>query len=271
MSQKLRPGSDVSNNTWSPTPLYQQLNESQPDDNTYVTSSGADAGDTFKVGLQLANVPGESDLVLPSNGTWTVRVRVSMTGGSGSGSGSGPVGVAIRLFQVTGVGEKTIAERFLTPSAVFSEVSVVLTQAEIDLIEFDEDGRARDLRVQVTTLPPIVVSCCPVPLPAVLYATFSNGTGDCACIGTVTVTIFATPSEWAGHVDNSSCGLLGYGVRLICETGGWTIDCPASYYGVSGTGLSATSCRPFLLSLHGATPTWCSGTVDLDITETAPP
>lgn len=119
--------------------------------------------------------------------------------------------------------------------------------------------------------------CCPnVNIPVVLYLTFSNGTGNCACFNGVTVPLtFAGTGTWACSTD--CIGLTVCGVR--CGAGAcFTMQCASNNLvtlslqcGVAQKPDAALQCSPFLATFSGvAMPGTCcppgGGTVDAIIT-----
>jgi len=214
MSQVSTPYSDISNATWSPTPLYAQVDEIDYDDSDFVTSSGSDSGDSFVVGLTPVIFPGSQ---LPQ----ILRVRAMQS--AGSGSCLSPVWVTIALLQGTATGVNTIASISVQPVSSFGEFDVVLTQAQADLIDYSDDGRAYDLRASISTLPPVPSSCFACAIPHVLTATLIDATGGCGCLNNVSSEIYFQAllplSTWDG-VFPDPC-LCNVGVTVACTSGNW--------------------------------------------------
>ncbi len=132
MTQKARPAADVSNDGWTPTPVYAQLNEAVPDDGTFVTAPAQ--GGSFIVRLARLAAP----VVGPDEFPHTLTIRLS-----------GPGLVLIEFLQ----GETLIAMRVVDPPPGFAPYTITLTRVEAARIgyEFGPDGDP-DLLVQVTTL-----------------------------------------------------------------------------------------------------------------------
>jgi hypothetical protein len=57
MAQFARPSSDISVGTWTPTPLYQQIDEVTPSDADYIQSALNPANDTCEVKLSAVEDP----------------------------------------------------------------------------------------------------------------------------------------------------------------------------------------------------------------------
>jgi hypothetical protein len=125
--------------------------------------------------------------------------------------------------------------------------------------------------VQPPTLPcggcSVLTDCCPSdPVSTSLFATFSNGTGDCTCLNGLSVPITYDPHDqkWkATHI--SACSVSNMSVTLHCASGvGWELTlggCASDLIVRTGT------CSPFLLSYPGVAITGCcTGQVDVTIT-----
>ncbi len=258
--QAAQPVGDVSNTTWTPSPIYPQVGEFTPDDSTYVTSSGSSSGDSFEVTM--------SPIAFPVPGPQILRTRLSATS---SGSGSGRVWVKVELRQgLTGGGVNLIAQRFASPTGTFAGYDFTLLQSEQDLIEYNEDGHAHDLRVRITTLPPVTVSCCPNPVPAIVFATFSAGTGSCACLDGATAQLVFFGSVWNGFY-NTPSGCVEAGLQsqltLVCSSGTWVVHAPGPCL-VLGSNATSVTCSPLSLVFTGVNvQLCCTGTVTITVTE----
>lgn len=57
MAQFARPDSDITIGTWTPTPLYEQIDEVTPSDADYIESAKNPANDTSEVGLSNVEDP----------------------------------------------------------------------------------------------------------------------------------------------------------------------------------------------------------------------
>lgn len=243
MSQKSRPVSDVSNATWSPVPLYPQLNEAVPNDSTYVTSSGSDDQDVFVVGL--ANV------LWPLPGPQVLIVRLESLGGSGSGYGcdGGPVRVRVELLQngrpVPGVAT------VVTPDFSFGPVTISLPPFPNLLITYDDDLWARNLQARITTQPPPLTPCCPNRLPGVLYCTFSS---PCECFNYTRQITYSRgnmrwESETAPEVCPGSSDLTVFGMECTLDGGNykWVFaKLTSAQCAIERTFASSVSCCPFI-------------------------
>jgi hypothetical protein len=131
MGQVALPNSDISDSGWTPQTVYQQINETVPNDQSYVISAGSPGGDTFQVGLQ--------GLAWPDAGTIQLTIRLCKTD-------TGNLPVTVTLLQ----GSTTIATRVLSPTNTsFENTVIVLTAAEAAAI-----SDYTKLRVQVSTTPP---------------------------------------------------------------------------------------------------------------------
>jgi hypothetical protein len=253
ISQPINP--DLSNAHWTPSPIYPQVNEVDANDSTFVTSSGSNSGDSFEVSM--------ADILAPSielpvvAGPWTLQVRLedATTAGSGSGSKSGSgycssadvwVNIQLRQKLLTGGETQTIAQTYVPATNLFVTNTLVLTQANIDLIEYDDNGHAGGLSVLVTTLPPVSPSssCCACQMPAVLTATFVNGAGGCQCLNGVSFKLI-----WAGNntytgVLQPNCGGAGGQptVTFSCVSGRWQIAMDSCIVGVNLP--NSSSCSP---------------------------
>jgi hypothetical protein len=106
--------------------------------------------------------------------------------------------------------------------------------------------------------------CCPDnPVPATLFATFSNGTGDCTCLNGVSVQLdFFSGQEWDG--DYTACSGSNT-LKLSCSPFfGWQLSSEGGCQIVI-TSPTTSNCSPFSLHFNGlAVSNCCSGTVDGD-------
>jgi hypothetical protein len=123
MTQKARPVWDVSEGSWTPTPIFPQLNEIIPDDMSLVTSSTT-PGDVFEVQLAALAKPGAGPETL------TVRLRKTDT----------PVAYAVCYLMQ---GSTLIAGRVFQPTLAFANYPMNLTPAEIAAITNYADLRLR--------------------------------------------------------------------------------------------------------------------------------
>ena len=133
MTQNSPPDSDVSAGGWTPTPIYEELDEPSPDDSSEVTSGAGGFNVTFEVGLaELAwPKPGQQQLI--------VRLKRTETGGPPNDPP-----VRVELKQASSV----IAQRTFTPTTSYQNFTVTLTDAEKLLIT-----DYTNLSVQVTYNP----------------------------------------------------------------------------------------------------------------------
>jgi hypothetical protein len=245
MTQLARPTQDVSTGLWTPKPLYAQLNEAVADDSTLVSSAGDPQGDTFVVQLRPLAWP-------KPGGTTRLTVRLRQSGGGGT------MLVTVSLWQ----GSTLIAVRVFTPTANFADYVIDLTAAEVAAI-----SDYSILRVQVTASKP-VVSCCPQGISAVLYATFTNGTGTCTCLNGLSAPLVWQPAN--GFWESGQVAVCGKTAALLLR-----LQCAGSNFFVSSSLCQlraspqpADSCSPFQITWTGVIAgLCCSGTIDLTVTE----
>jgi hypothetical protein len=126
MAQILRPSSDVSSNLWSPTPIWQEIDEASPDDDTSkVTASHLGTGSSnaqFRVGL--SNPPGAPN---PS-GAYSFSYRINHVGFGNQGT--------LTLITRLKEGATTIAAQSVSVFVddTYTEITRVLSGAEKALI-----------------------------------------------------------------------------------------------------------------------------------------
>jgi hypothetical protein len=247
MSQKARPIYDIAKNVsgWSPTPVYDRINEPAPDDTTYVSSSNNPQGDTFEVKL--------AQMGWPEAGVDFLTVRLQQVGG---GSDS----VTITLLQGNGT---IIASRQVQAPASFANAfGPPLSPAEIALIT-----DYSDLHVRVTAGFP-VVPCCPGNMPVQLHANITD-LGGCACLAG------SFPLLWDGKkwsYTGNLCNNQSFSINLLCSGSNCNsfvlaISCNTRPI-VSGTSPVSCSCSPFSLSFVNipSNTSCCNGTIGVTVT-----
>ncbi len=125
MSQIAHPIQDISAGSWTPTPLYQEIDEEVPSDADKVASANNPNLDTFVVQLEPLNWP------QPGDQTLTIRLRRTA---------AETVGARIELLQ----GTTSIARMVVRcPSMSFQDVSLVITEQQRRLITDYTNLRAR--------------------------------------------------------------------------------------------------------------------------------
>jgi hypothetical protein len=234
--QVARPTSQDSDYQFSPDPVTPWINGVTPNDGAPV--SGA-FGSSFRVKLD--------NLDWPDVGPEIVSVRLKT-------DSADPL-VTLDLMQ----GTQVVATRAVTPRADYTIPPFTLTAAERAAIT-----NYHDLHLRVTVgVPP--TACCPNGLPSVLYATFSNGTGDCTCLDgqTVTLTYNSGGQNWTGLVN--ACG-GSPSVTLVCGGNSlWSIE--GTYCVFHPPGQAATSCNPLSITWNNVSVSnGCSGTVTVTVT-----
>jgi hypothetical protein len=252
MPQLSRPQIDISNSGWTAVPapapgennpLSDRLNDVPNSDNTYVVSSPSPQGDGFEVKLAGLAWPDPND---PTPTTLTVRL-LDTTGGS----------TASYVFLLQG--GMVIAAWPVTATSSFQDYTFTLGSTVLQQIT-----NYADLRVQVYA-GSIPNTCCPSGVPPLLYATFSNGTGNCTCLDGLTVPLVWNPvaGQWLNQAF-SACGLANQSLALSCTPGPtWTL-----YSGCIQTAVTAHfTCSPFQINFVGAIGSFCcTGTVSVTMT-----
>lgn len=153
--QQARPSADVTIEGWSPPPLYERLDEAEPDDGDFVESPSDPEGATFEVRL--------SALAWPKTGTQTLRFRLRKTAAE-------DVPATVFLLQ----GNAILAFSRVEPTTAFATYALELSQEQVHAIT-----DYTDLRVRVMAgIKKIVIPCCEVAVPEILYATVTNKSGD---------------------------------------------------------------------------------------------
>lgn len=109
--------------------------------------------------------------------------------------------------------------------------------------------------------------CSSVLLPATLFATFSAGTGTCACLNGLTVELTWNGSVWKGTYEG--CGASTDTISVFCTAGVWNITRTAGSGCMWPGGTAASStCVPFsVLSQVNLVSGCCSGTFLITVTE----
>jgi hypothetical protein len=246
MTQVAKPADDDFAGRWTPTPLWQNLRGGA------VRSGDLPPNDWFQVQLE--------KLAWPAAGPEVLRVWVS---------GDGTAWVLVELLQ----GGQVIAWELLMPNGD-TLVTLTLTDGQIAQI-----SDYTDLHVMVQA-GPVQVDCCPQPLPPVLYANISNGSG-CACLAGQYPLLW-DPLNNVWRFTGDACGLSGnlsIGLRCLptghgCESFSLDLACsngvgPGRFY--AGAFPDTCTCSPLLLTYASATNTndaCCSGTIQGTITET---
>jgi hypothetical protein len=247
MVQLARPTQDVSDTGWNPQPVSEQVNEAVPNDGTYSSTTDPPSGATVE--MQLAGI------AYPSAGPQTLTVRLKNTGSSS-------VPVTVQLLQ----GGAVIASQTFYPTASFQDYVISLTtDQEAQITNY------ADLQV-VLIEGAAPINCCPgVSLPAVLTATFSNGTGTCSCLNGQTVLLtlgaFGNPNAWGGMMSGGACG-SGTVLFLSCSGGTFalTANGPCGFAGqIQGT----YTCSPVSIVFAGIgfpPMSCCNGTATITVT-----
>lgn len=184
MSQKSRPAADVFNSGWSPSVKYfRRINEEIPDSSpgSVVTSANDPAGNIFEVKL--------SNLAWPQDGASKLTVELQKTD-------VGSVPVTILLVQ----GSTVIASKSVTPGTTFDKYFLNLPEDQINPITDYTDLRVRVIAGSLT------VSCCPVNVPPVLYASFPGATLGCTCLGPIQIVYDQATGRWKGS--KAICGTV---------------------------------------------------------------
>jgi hypothetical protein len=117
----------------------------------------------------------------------------------------------------------------------------------------------------------VTVGCCPDPLLAVLHATFTGGTGTCACLTDVTVPLAwsAVFSRW--QFDGSLCAVAGCTCFVACGAGnvwqfGGLNNSPFALTAASGPSCSPLSLPFNSLTIPPAIGNCCTGSVNVVVT-----
>lgn len=120
--------------------------------------------------------------------------------------------------------------------------------------------------------PGVETLCCPDDeVPTVLYLTLSNATGDCACMDGLTIPIFYDEEEdtWSNSV--STCGQTLSPVLSCLGGGTWNLAAALPCFFVDAGAPDSVSCGPTEMQWDAVTVGGCcSGTVQINLTETAP-
>ncbi|MBN9521932.1 hypothetical protein J0H58_26020 [bacterium] len=251
MPQFSRPIADVPGRTgsWTSLPLYEKLDEREPDDADRVTSSSDPVGDAFEVQL--------APLAWPLDDTHRLSVRLRK-------DGPGAVSVYVYLLQ----GPVIIASRVASPGADFATETVVLTPGERAAIT-----DYTDLRVRVAA-GVVVTPCCPGGLPPVLRWTRTGATGTCGCLPSAgTLAWDSTTGAWVGRA--AGCGdELVLTLRCWSGTGGgcssFLLEASCGWGGRMVGPQPGCSCGPLNLVFNGCGPVTpglycCSGTFDIAV------
>jgi hypothetical protein len=193
MPQIARPVGDVSNSGWTPQTVFDEINEVNADDASYVASSGNPQGDTFEVYL--------ASMALPDIGPQILKVRVRNTGPD-------QIEVTAKLMD----GTTLVAIRLFYPTQSFVTYEFPLTAAEIARIVNYED-----LTLRVTAGPAVSVPCCPNRLPEVLVGNLTNKTGALTCLpDQILLTTVAPYGVW--NWDGSGvCGPGSTNLSVTCR------------------------------------------------------
>jgi hypothetical protein len=131
VTQKARPASDVSNDGWTPTPVYAQINEATPDDSTFVTAP------TYEGPFEVQLAPLAAPYAGASAFTPTLTIRLA-----------GPGIVMVELLQ----DETLIAVGLFDPAPGFAAYTLTLSPDDAARIVYPPNGNDPDLRVRVTPL-----------------------------------------------------------------------------------------------------------------------
>jgi hypothetical protein len=236
MTQRAVPVSDDSVNGWAPTPVYSQINELDPLDDKWVSTSGG----TFQVKL--------AALAKPAPGPQEVRMHLLQAGGGGAP-------VKVTLLQG---GSTPVATRTYSPGTSFAELSprFILTDAEKALIT-----DYTDLHLLVSVLSSssssssaVVTGCCG-GLPTVLHCSVSS-TQFCTCSGWGTWVLLWDPvNNWWRGTSAVSSGPGGCGwaltVTLHCVGSGcaFQADLDTGNCGSDIVGENAVTCTCDPLSI----------------------
>jgi len=126
-----RPSADVSTGSYTPTPLWQQLDEATADDDTTVVDSANNPGETDGTGFEVAlgSIPDPQ-----SSSGHAVRVRARRNGGART------ITLNWRLYQGT---TAVISAKSLTLTDSYQTSTYTLSGAEADAISDYSDLRVR--------------------------------------------------------------------------------------------------------------------------------
>jgi hypothetical protein len=127
--QKARPAADISSSGWTPTPVYDELDEATPADGSYVEVGSSGAEFTVRLARLAAPVVG------PDESAHALTVRID-----------GPSQVLVELLQ----GQELIAARTCAAPDGFADYTLTLTRQEAARIKYEPGpGGDPDLRVRV--------------------------------------------------------------------------------------------------------------------------
>lgn len=148
MTQKARPAADISTSGWSPTPVYDEIDEAIPNDALYVEAGTSAAVFTVKLARLAAPVAG------PDESSHALTVRID-----------GPSPVLVELLQ----GTTLIASRVCDAPDGFDDYTLTLTRAEAARIEYEPGPNGDpDLRVRVSAVSALIApnQSLPQTIPA---------------------------------------------------------------------------------------------------------
>ena len=173
MAQVVRPVSDVSTGSWTPTPVYQQIDETDPDNSTTEVTSGNDpTTEIFEVKFP--------KLEPPVAGTHVLKVRLKRTGSSED------VWALVQLMQ----GNRQVAAKGVkNPATSYETTELTLTDDEVNRITDYED-----LRLSVTAMTPgACIYCTTGTVQPAYKITFSGvENDDCLVCDSVNGTYITT-------------------------------------------------------------------------------
>ncbi len=236
MAQTSLPSGNVNTGSWTPTPLWPRLAAGEA-----VFSNPYVVGDSFTVQL--------TPVAWPAPGTFTVTVCLAQLGG-------GP-GQALLVLLQSGT---LIAYKIVNLTGTVTSYVITPTPAQVALIT---DYTA--LQVTVTLIGTVLVpDCCSNPIPSVLEAAFSGGTGAGTCLNGLVV-----PLSTFTIYGFSACGQTNnMSIACVPDSGGvWALG--SDTLAILANCDPGPSCSPFNLTFTGVAmslPGGRTGTINVSVT-----
>jgi hypothetical protein len=109
----------------------------------------------------------------------------------------------------------------------------------------------------------VIVPCCLAGLPTTIHATFSGGSGLCACLNGMVAALTWNGSTWSGTV--AAC-VPNFAVDIRCAGSNVTALILILSTGGSTPAAVGSTCSPLALTFNGVNVGGCTGALTVQVT-----